>query len=103
VPHRAQLAIGAVVAVAAATADVRGAIGFSSFGVLVYYAIANASALTLSPAEGRPIRAIPIVGVAGCLLLAFTLPPWSVLVGAVVLAIGSGAYAARRPWTRRTA
>ena len=38
---------GLVVAVVAATVDVRGAIGFSSFGVLVYYAIANASAWTL--------------------------------------------------------
>ncbi|CAO0837260.1 Putative transporter OS=Streptomyces microflavus OX=1919 GN=Smic_08320 PE=4 SV=1 [Streptomyces microflavus] len=39
VPHRAELAVGAVVAVVAATAEVRGAIGFSSFGVLAYYAI----------------------------------------------------------------
>ncbi|MFD8809882.1 APC family permease, partial [Streptomyces sp. NPDC059597] len=49
VPHRAELAVGAVVAVLAAVTDVRGAIGFSSFGVLVYYALANASALTLTP------------------------------------------------------
>ena len=34
---------------ATATTDVRGAIGFSSFGVLAYYAVANASAWTLSP------------------------------------------------------
>ena len=47
VPHRAELAVGAVVAVLAGTVDVRGTIGFSSFGVLVYYAVANASALTL--------------------------------------------------------
>ena len=44
-PHRAELVVGAVVAVIAAVADVRGAIGFSSFAVLVYYAIANASAM----------------------------------------------------------
>ncbi|WP_138909998.1 APC family permease, partial [Streptomyces chryseus] len=44
VPHRAELAVGAVVAVVAAVGDVRGAIGFSSFGVLAYYAVANASA-----------------------------------------------------------
>ena len=54
VPHHAELAVGAVVAVVAATADVRGAIGFSSFGVLLYYAIANASAMTLSRVERRP-------------------------------------------------
>jgi hypothetical protein len=46
VPHRAELAVGVVVAVAAATVDLRSAIGFSSFGVLLYYAVANAAALT---------------------------------------------------------
>ena len=39
VPHHAELAVGAVVAVVAATADVRGAIGFSSFGVLLYLSL----------------------------------------------------------------
>lgn len=79
VPHRAELAVGAVVAVLAATADVRGAIGFSSFGVLAYYAVANAAAWTLTPAEGRPARIVPVVGAAGCLALAFALPRASVL------------------------
>ncbi|MFI8996690.1 APC family permease [Streptomyces sp. NPDC053542] len=96
VPHRAELAVGAVVAVLAATADVRGAIGFSSFGVLVYYAIANASAFTLTPAEGRPARIIPVAGLAGCLALAFALPLPSVLTGAAVLALGAAAYGVRR-------
>ncbi|MFD7907016.1 APC family permease [Kitasatospora sp. NPDC059747] len=93
VPHRAELAVGAVVAAVAATADLRGAIGFSSFGVLAYYAIANASAWTLTRAEGRPPRAVPVVGLAGCLVLAFALPPSSVAAGAAVLAVGAGAYA----------
>ncbi|GAA0604801.1 APC family permease [Streptomyces crystallinus] len=93
VPHRAEVAVGAVVAVLAATADLRGAIGFSSFGVLVYYAIANASAWTLGPGRGgRPLAAC---GLAGCLLLAFALPPSSVLAGSAVLAVGAVAYAVR--------
>ncbi|TGB02574.1 APC family permease [Streptomyces sp. MZ04] len=96
VPHRAELAVGAVVAVLAATVDVRGAIGFSSFGVLAYYAIANASALTLTSAEGRPPRAIPLLGLAGCLLLAFTLPAASVARGAAVLCLGAAVYGVRR-------
>ncbi|MFD6598242.1 APC family permease [Streptomyces coelicoflavus] len=96
VPHRAELAVGAVVAVVAATVDVRGAIGFSSFGVLVYYAIANASAWTLGPDEGRPPRLIPAVGLAGCLVLAFALPSTSVVSGAAVLAVGGAAYGLRR-------
>ena len=99
VPHRAELVVGAVVAVVAATADVRGAIGFSSFGVLAYYAIANASAWTLTPGEGRPARIIPVLGLAGCLALAFALPLSSVLSGAAVLAVGAAAYGIRRTAT----
>ncbi|MFG3134367.1 APC family permease [Streptomyces tendae] len=96
VPHRAELVVGAVVAVAAATADVRGAIGFSSFGVLAYYAVANASAWTLTNEEGRPVRVIPAVGLAGCLALAFALPASSVIWGAAILALGAAAYGVRR-------
>ncbi|MFI9573943.1 APC family permease [Microbispora rosea] len=99
VPHRAELAVGAVVAILAATADLRGAIGFSSFGVLVYYALANASAWTLGPEEGRPPRAVPIAGLAGCLALAFALPLSSVVSGAAVLAAGAAVYALRRAVT----
>jgi APA family basic amino acid/polyamine antiporter len=92
VPHRAEVTVGVIVAVVAALADVRWAIGFSSFAVLVYYAIANASAWTL----GR--RLIPVVGLAGCLLLAVCLPPGSVLAGSAVLAAGAVIYLiARRP------
>ncbi|MFE8011489.1 APC family permease [Streptomyces antibioticus] len=96
VPHRAELAVGAVVAALAATVDVRGAIGFSSFGVLVYYAVANASAWTLDPSPAS--RALPVVGLAGCLMLAFALPTASVAVGTAVLAVGVVAYGVRRRW-----
>ncbi|WP_394426712.1 APC family permease [Streptomyces sp. SGAir0957] len=101
VPHRAELLVGAVVAVAAATGDLRGAIGFSSFGVLVYYAVANASAWTLTPDEGRPHRLIPAVGLAGCLALAFALPVSSVISGVAVIALGAAVYALRRTLTAR--
>ncbi|MGW0736997.1 APC family permease [Streptomyces sp. NPDC002851] len=101
VPHRAELVVGAVVAVLAATADVRGAIGFSSFGVLVYYAIANASAWTLTPDEGRPPRVIPVVGLVGCLALAFALPSTAAVAGAGVLVVGAAAYGVRWAVTAR--
>lgn len=102
VPHRAELAVAAVVAVLAATTDLRGAIGFSSFGVLVYYALANASAWTLTSAEGRPPRIVPVVGGAGCLVLAFALPAASVLSGAAVIAAGAAAYGLRKARASRT-
>ncbi|MFH8934314.1 APC family permease [Streptomyces griseosporeus] len=99
VPHRAELAVGAVVAVLAATVDVRGAIGFSSFGVLAYYAVANASAWTLDPAPAK--RVVPALGLIGCAVLAFSLPVASVAVGAGVLAVGVGAYGVRGLLRRR--
>lgn len=102
VPHRAEVAVGAVAALVAATGDVRGAIGFSSFGVLLYYAIANAAALTLTPAEGRPLRAIPVLGLVSCLVLAVTLPVHSVLSGAAVALLGVAAYGLRRGRTARS-
>ncbi|RSS54912.1 APC family permease [Streptomyces sp. WAC01280] len=92
VPHRATLAVGAVVALVAATVDVRGAIGFSSFGVLVYYGIANASAWTLG-GRNRPLAAL---GFTGCAVLAFALPLGSVLAGSGVLAAGVVAWAVSR-------
>ncbi|GAA2693658.1 MULTISPECIES: amino acid permease [Actinosynnema] len=87
VPHRAATAVGAVVAVLVSAVDLRGAIGFSSFAVLVYYAIANASAWTLG--GSRPVRAVAVVGLVGCLLLAVALPLGSVVAGAAVLAAGA--------------
>ncbi|MEU2231328.1 APC family permease [Streptomyces vietnamensis] len=92
VPHRAELAVGVVVAAVAATVDVRGAIGFSSFGVLVYYGIANASAWTLG-GRARPLSAL---GLAGCATLAFALPLGSVLAGSGVVAAGVVAWSISR-------
>jgi APA family basic amino acid/polyamine antiporter len=95
VPHRAELAVGAVVVVLVATIDLRGAIGFSSFGVLAYYAIANACAMTLTREERRPPRWLPVFGLLGCLTLAFSLPAVSVVAGAGVLMLGAVVWVTR--------
>ena len=100
VPHRAELVVGAVVAVLAATFDVRAAIGFSSFTVLVYYLIANISAATLTAAEDRPARWVPIVGAVGCVSVGFALPISAVLAGLAALAIGAVWYGIRALSTR---
>jgi len=89
-PYRAELVVGGVVAVLAGVLDLRGAIGFSSFAVLVYYAIANASAFTLGA------KIIPVAGLVGCLVLAFTLPVASVLTGVAVVLVGAALYAVRQ-------
>jgi len=88
VPAVAQLALAAAVVLLVAVTDLRHAIGFSSFGVLIYYAIANLSAWTQDDAHRRWPRRLQLAGVAGCALLAITLPIGSVLVGTALIAAG---------------
>ena len=95
VPHRAELAVAALVAVALLTVDLRGAIGFSSTLVLVYYGVANAAAWTLGPAGGRWSRRRAGAGLVGCLVLAASLPAASVAAGAAVLAAGAAVWVVR--------
>jgi APA family basic amino acid/polyamine antiporter len=85
VPARAELAVAGVVALLVVATDLRGAIGFSSFGVLLYYAVANASAFTQDDAHRRWPRAFNVVGLIGCVTLVATLPVASVAVGVAVL------------------
>ena len=80
--------MGAVVALVAGFVDLRSAIGFSSFAVLTYYAIANAAALTLERRQRRWPPALAALGLLGCLALALTLPATSVFGGGAVLAAG---------------
>jgi APA family basic amino acid/polyamine antiporter len=96
VPHHAEITLGVIVCILAATVDLRGVIGFSSFGVLIYYGIANASAYTQPHADRRWPRALNVCGVVGCLLLVATLPWRSVLVGVGVFIIGLTARAIAR-------
>lgn len=85
-----------VVGAVALVADLRGGIGFSSFAVLAYYALANAPAWTLGPAERRWPRWLAGGGAAGCALLAVTLPTVSVAGRVVLLVVGSAAWAVTR-------
>ncbi len=94
-PYRAEVAVGAVVIAAVAVGDLRGAIAFSSFAVLGYYAIANAAALTLPRARARGGTVLPAVGVVGCVALAASLPWTTVVQGAAVLAAGAVVFATR--------
>jgi basic amino acid/polyamine antiporter, APA family len=88
VPHHAELAVGAVVSVLVLTTDLRGAIGFSSFGVLLYYAIANASAFTQRAEFRRWPRTLNVVGCVACVALVASLPLSSVVAGVIVFAVG---------------
>lgn len=95
-PYRAEIAVGIAVASITAFADLRGAIGFSSFAVLSYYAIANASAFTQTGDHRRWPRWLQVIGVAGCAVLALSLPASSVISGGAVLALGAIVWSIRR-------
>ena len=103
VPARAELAVAAVVALLVVSTDLRGAIGFSSFGVLLYYAVANASAFTQDAAHRRWPRALNVAGLLGCMTLVATLPVASIAAGTAVLAIGGVGRIAAHPTSRVTA
>ena len=101
VPHHAEVALAVVVSALVLLADLRGAIGFASFGVLTYYLVANLSALTQDDRHRRFPRVLQVLGIVGCLTLVATLPPSSVAAGVGVLAVGIGYRLVRLRTARR--
>lgn len=88
VPQRAEIVIAVAVIAIVLVADLRDAIGFSSFGVLLYYLIANAAAFRQTGSARRYPRALQVLGALGCLLLVNTLPVLASLIGAAVVLLG---------------
>lgn len=100
-PRRAVLAVGAAAAAAAAFGTLRAVAPAASFAILLYYAVANLSALRM-PREAKLYPdAVPAVGLAACLLLAASLPPRTAAVGVAVLAAGFALRAAARALAAR--
>jgi basic amino acid/polyamine antiporter, APA family len=88
VPHHAEVAVAIVVCALVLVTDLRAAIGFSSFGVLLYYLVANLSAWTQDGADRRYPRWLQLVGAVGCAVLVMTLPVAAVIVGILVFLMG---------------
>ena len=103
VPRASALVLGAVVLVLVLAADLRTAIGFSSFGVLLYYTVANLAALRQQGDARRYPRALQVTGVAGCVVLAATLPVHAIAIAAGCVALGVAYRAVRLSLWRRGA
>jgi len=101
VPRRAEVAVAAAVCVLVLVADLRAALGFSSFGVLLYYAVANAAAWTQGAGHRRFPRWLQACGLVGCLALVAALPTTSIAVGLGVVLAGVAGRAAWLVWGRR--
>ncbi|WP_326968831.1 APC family permease [Arthrobacter sp. CG_A4] len=89
VPHRAELVSAAIICLIISVADLREAIGFSSFGVLVYYFIANAAAYTQTGEHRRYPRVLQVAGAVACIALVATLPVETVIAGVGMFAAGT--------------
>ena len=96
-PYVAEICVGVVVAVIVLAADVRQAIGFSSFAVLIYYLVANTAALRLDRRRRGLPAWVPVLGAVGCVIVAGSLPWQSVVGGLVVYVVGGVVYAVTRP------
>ncbi|MBO1269712.1 APC family permease [Arthrobacter cavernae] len=89
VPHRAELVLAGVICTIVLFADLRNAIGFSSFGVLIYYLVANIAAWTQTRADRRYPWFLQLLGAAACVALVATLPLPAVVAGLVMFAAGA--------------
>ncbi|AJT40968.1 APC family permease [Psychromicrobium lacuslunae] len=87
-PYLAELAVAVVVIALILSSDILTVVGYSSFGVLIYYAITNLSALSLDRRPWYAPRWLNLLGFAGCALLAFTLPGAAILWMVSIIAIG---------------
>ncbi|WP_405474910.1 APC family permease [Paenarthrobacter ilicis] len=88
VPHRAEVSVAVVICVVIAVADLRGAIGFSSFGVLLYYLVANVAAFTQQAEDRRYPKFLQVAGAMACVVLVATLPPLSIGLGVLMFVVG---------------
>lgn len=89
VPQRAELVVAlAVVALVLLATDVLVTITASSFGVLLYYAVANLAALTQRSEHRLFPRALQFVGLIGCALLVAALPGSTLVAGLGLVAAG---------------
>jgi basic amino acid/polyamine antiporter, APA family len=82
------VAVGSLIAMLAATGNVKTTWTFSAFTVLVYYAVTNLAATRLSDDERLYSRAWAWLGLLACLALAFAIE-WQVwTVGLGILGVG---------------
>ncbi len=87
-PLRAEFTVAAIVILLVLTLDIRSSIAVSGVAILTYYAVTNASALTLTNEQRRWTPILAWVGLAGCVILIASLPWLYVVSGLAVLLIG---------------
>ncbi len=85
-PWIAEVIVGAVAIGLLLVGELSWVIGFSSFSVLLYYAIAHLSAW-LIPEIGKTVRVVAFLGFGLCALLAVAVPGPAVWISVLILAV----------------
>lgn len=88
VPWPAVAAAGAVVVLLVLTASLAMLLGLACFALLLHAALANLCGYALEQRRWYIPRAVNLVGLAGALIMALSLPPLSILLMLVVLGFG---------------
>ena len=88
VPSTAVVAVGVVAAAVAATGALATVASAAAFTILIYYSITNMAALRQPSEDRRYHPVVPLFGLAGCAVLAISLPPRVMLIGSGVLLAG---------------
>jgi APA family basic amino acid/polyamine antiporter len=99
-PWRSVVFVGAIAMFVAAFAPFEVAVAVSSFGTLLYYTVTNLSALRLKKGQRMFPRVLAGAGVVGCVGLAFSLAPYEVGVGLVILLAGLAFRRVRLAYTK---
>lgn len=97
VPRNAEIVLALVVCALVLLTDVRVVIGFSSFGVLVYYLVANLAAFSQDREHRRYPKVVQILGAVLCVVLVATLPLQAIVIGVGVYLVGVAYRLIRRP------
>ena len=87
-PWRSVILTGVVALLVAAFAPFVVAVAVSSLGTLLYYCVANLSAYRLSREKRMFPRELAVVGLIGCLALAFSLAAEDLEIGLAILVVG---------------
>ncbi len=88
VPHWGILLTGGIIILLTVFGTLQFVVAAASFTILLYYSIANISALKMQKADRLFPQWVPMAGLAMCLLLAASLKMETILAGLSLLAIG---------------
>lgn len=88
VPHVGILCTGIIILTLALLGTFEFILASAAFTILLYYTITNIAALKQPKADQRYGKAVPVLGLIGCLLMAFSLSSQVILSGVSMLMIG---------------